>query len=443
MKSRHTLSRYLWIWSAAALVLVWLLLALAAWSSGRHEAKEITDGKLISVARLLLSPQDQWSLDTPDNQAGHRRDYALELAVLRWDNGQLVEDSHGFASALGLQAPPTPGLSSVRLGPDHGSGDWRMYVASSADNHQVAVLVDMEDRHRLNQELATHVVLPVLVVLPLVMLALWWAIRRGLRPLGMLSDQVRTLDTAAGQRLDTSHRYAEFTSTVSAINGMVDALQAQAQRERAFASDVAHELRTPLTSIALGARAARETPTPEALDRLEQDALRAGRILQQLLDLARAQRDHAPALSATPDVCEVASSVIEEHVPLAYERGQELALQAPDHAVHLPVPRTLLELALRNLIDNAIRHTPTDTQIRVDIDHTGTGTVVAVSDDGRRDSGKAAPASDGLGLGLRLVDRLAEHMGARLEIGDAQPPMTTRFALRWPDDGPTPESSPT
>lgn len=438
MTTRSTLSRHLWFWSAAALVLVWLLMAAAAWSTGRHEAREITDGKLISVARLLLEPQDQQSLDTPDNQAVHRRDYAIELAVLRWEGGQLIEDTHGIAAALGLQAPPTPGLSSVTVDPAHGTGQLRMYVAAAPGNRHVAVLVDMEDRHRLNQELGRHVLLPVLVLLPLVMLALWWAVRRGLRPLGQLSDQVQSLDTAAGQRLDPSHRYQEFASTVNAINGMVDALQAQAQRERAFASDIAHELRTPLASIALGARAARETPSAELLDRLEHDALRAGRILQQLLDLARAQRDQATALTAMTDVCEVASSVIEAHVQLAYERGQELALQAPEQAVHLPVPRTLLELALRNLIDNAIRHTPTGTQIRVDVDHTGENTQVAVSDDGRRESGTAVPDSEGLGLGLRLVDRLARHMGARLEQGGAQAPMTTRYALVWPAASDTP-----
>ena len=429
MRTRKSLKHYLLAWSAAALVLVWLLLALAAWSSGRHEAKEITDGKLISVARLLLSPYDQASLDTPGNQAAHRRDYALELAVLRWDKGMLVEDSHGFATALGLRTPPPPGLSSVRLGPAHGSGDWRMYVAAKPDDQRVAVLVDMEDRHRLNLGLTRHVLLPVLVVLPLLMLALWWAIRSGLRPLDRLSEQVQNLDTAAGQRLDATHRHQEFASTVNAINRLVDALQSQAQRERAFASDVAHELRTPLASIALGARAARKAPNAEVLERLEQDALRAGRILQQLLDLARAQRD---ATATATNVCEVASTVIGEHVPLAYGRGQELALQAPDKDVHLPVPRTLLELALRNLVDNAIRHTPSGTQIRIDVHDTGKHIVVAVSDDGRRGNGVPAPATDGLRLGLRLVDRLAQHMGARLERGSAQPPMTTRYALVWP-----------
>ena len=77
MSTRPSLQRHLWGWAAGALVMVWLTLALAAWNSGHHEAREITDGKLVSVARLLLKPHDQASLDTKENQATHRREYAL------------------------------------------------------------------------------------------------------------------------------------------------------------------------------------------------------------------------------------------------------------------------------------------------------------------------------------------------------------------------------
>ena len=113
---------------------------------------------------------------------------------------------------------------------------------------------------------------------------------RGLRPLDRLSSDVAALDGLAGQRLDTAHRFREFSSTVSAINSLVDSLQARARRERGFASDVAHELRTPLAALTLQAGAARHDPSPERLAQLEATALRAGHILAQLLDLARAQR---------------------------------------------------------------------------------------------------------------------------------------------------------
>lgn len=430
---RPSLQWHLWAWAAGALVMVWLTLAAAAWNSGHHEAREITDGKLVSVARLLLAPGDQPSLNTPDNHAMHRLEYALELAVLRWQGGRLVEDTHGFAEALGFAAPPPTGLSSVRMAHGPGVGEWRMYVMADAVGDRVAVLVDLEDRQRLGADLAGHVALSVLLVLPLVMLVLWWAIRRGLRPLSRLSEDVARLDAGGGQRLDAGHRFREFASTVEAINHLVDSLQAQARRERAFASDVAHELRTPLASLVLGAAAARQAPTPEALVRVEQDALRAGRILQQLLDLARAQRDMALDAGEGADLGALAATVAEAHVRQAYERDHELSLQRPDEPIALPVSATLLELALRNLVDNAIRHTPRGTQVRIEVWSDAASTGVSVSDDGLRPGAfSGIPSSDGLGLGLRLVERVAARMGARLETGAAQAPMTTRYALVWP-----------
>ena len=434
--TQPSLQRYLWAWAAGALVMVWLTLAAAAWNSGRHEAREITDGKLISVARLLLAPQDQSSLDTPENRASHRRDYALELAVLRWDGGQMVEDTHGLAPRLGLRTAPAPGLSSVVASQEPAAGQWRMYVASDGQGGSVAVLVHMSERDHLSLELAEHVVLPVLLILPVRMLVLWLAVRRGLRPLARLSSDVAALDTHEGQRLDNDHRFREFASTVEAINHLVDSLQAQVMRERAFASDVAHELRTPLASLALGAAQARRAPTPEALAGIEQDAMRAGRILQQLLDLARAERAMPDAGEGT-DLGVLAATVAEDHVQPAYERGQELSLRRPDRPVPLPVSSTLLALALRNLVDNAIRHTPRGTQVQIDVWSDAESTGVAVSDDGQRMGAPGTrPAPDGLGLGLRLVGRAAARMGARLETGAAQAPMTTRYALVWPASAP-------
>lgn len=432
MRPLPSLRGYLWAWAAGALVIVWLTLAAAAWNSGRHEAREITDGKLVSVARLLLAPHDQASLDTPENRASDRRDYAVELVVLRWQDGQLVEDSHGLATALSLQQPPETGFRSVRLADGSGQAEWRLYSATDGQGGHAAVLVDMAERNELGDDLAEHVVLPVLLVLPVVMLSLWLAIRRGLRPLSRLSTEVSQLDTAAGRRLDPDRRFREFASSVAAINHLVDSLQEQARRERAFASDVAHELRTPLASLALGASAARQDPDPQALQRLENDALRAGRILQQLLDLARVERDAQPGASVQVELGSLAASVVEDHAPRAYEEEHELALARPETAVTVTTAPMLAELALRNLVDNAIRHTPAGTQILVEVWSDASSAGVAVSDDGRRTGAGMRPASDGLGLGLRLVARMAEQMEARLVEGDAVAPMTTRFALVWP-----------
>jgi two-component system sensor histidine kinase QseC len=93
----------------------------------------------------------------------------------------------------------------------------------------------------------------------------------------------------------------------------------------------------------------------------------------------------------------------------------------------------LLELALRNLIENALRHTPVDTQVVVEVWQSASEAGVSVSDDGQRaDAPAAAHSASGLGLGLRLVQRIAEQLGATLQRDTGEAPMTTRFTLRWP-----------
>jgi len=313
---------------------------------------------------------------------------------------------------------------------------WRVYAAPGQDEHAadfVAVLMDLDHRVDLGRDMALKLARPALLVLPLVALLLWWALRRGLNPLVRLSRDVAALDGLGGQRLDTAHRFHEFSSTVRAINTLVDSLQMQARREREFASDVAHELRTPLTALSLQASAAQHEPTPERLAQLEASALRAGHILSQLLELARAQRDGS-GREAWKDVAlgDVAADLIASHAQEGFESGHELSLEQPEAPVVLHVQPMLLELALRNLIENALRHTPADTQVVVEVWQSASEAGVSVSDDGQRaDAPAAAHSASGLGLGLRLVQRIAEQLGATLQRDTGEAPMTTRFTLRW------------
>ncbi len=442
VRAQRELWRHLWNWTLGALLVVWLTLVAVAWYTGHHEAEEITDGQLVAVARLWLAAEPG-VMSAPREPLDRRRvkAYVQDLAVLQWVGDRLVTDTHGLADGLGLSAAPPLGLSELNRHGAGGSRYWRVYVAERTDpvdhgqTRRVAVLMDMAQRYDLGKDVAEHVARPALLVLPLIALVLWWTIRRGLRPLERLSREVAALDTAHGQRLDDRQRFREFSSTVTAINTLVDTLQTRAQREREFASDVAHELRTPLSAIALQARAAQADPTPEHLQRLEQEALRAGRILTQLLDLARAQRNSGDSEPVAIALGEVAADLIAAHAQQAHDSGHELSLVQPDAPVTVRVTPMLLELALRNLIANALRHTPPGTQVAVEVWQDAHGCGVSVSDDGQRAGAPvvSAAATHGLGLGLRLVERMAEQMGGQLVRDTGQPPMTTRFTLRWSD----------
>jgi two-component system sensor histidine kinase QseC len=446
-----TLWRYLWGWVIGALVVVWSTMFAVAWYTGHHEAGEVADGQLVSVARLWLASAPQRLRPAPEPIAPDRvKAYVQDMAVLHWVGGRLRSDTHGLAAGLGLtSALPAPGLSDTTLQTQAGPAPWRMYVAVREGAHgeeRVAVLMDMAHRIDLGQDMALHLARPAMLVLPLVALLLWWALRTGLRPLDRLSLEVAALDSLAGQRLDERHRFREFSSIVRAINTLVDSLKTRARREREFASDVAHELRTPLTAIALQARAARDDASVERLEGLERESLRAGHILAQLLDLARAQQSDSNANGAGAGgpaqvaLGDLAARLISDHAQLAYDRRQELSLVQPQAPVSVDGPPMLVELALRNLIENALRHTRAGTQVAVTVWREADAVGVSVSDDGQRRDAQpglaagALPSSDttGLGLGLRLVERIAQQLGAQLLRDEAEAPMTTRFTLRWP-----------
>ena len=439
-RERPALWRHLWSWTFGAVLVVWITLVAVAWSTGFREARKFIDGQLVATAQLWLATAPTAKPVPPPKPVGVDDEYIPDLAVLAWTDGVLDTDTHRLAGGIELDRLKQPGLTDVTYINGNGPHDWRAYVVEQAQGdrvRRVSVMVDKRERSALGLDLAEHVALPALLLLPLVALVLWWTIRRGLRPLERLSNEVAELDSAAGQRLDAAHRHREFVSTVSAINALVDSLQAQAERERAFASDVAHELRTPLAAIALQASVAQHEPTPDRLAQLEHEALRAGRILSQLLDLARAQRHGGPGEAGHPpaalDLAEVAAQLVAEHAPHGHASGHELSLLPSAEPVWVHAAPMLLELALRNLIANALRHTPPNTQIVVAVWRSSDAQGVSVSDDGQR-LGAALPgvSSDGLGLGLRLVERLAEQMGARLERSAGTPPMTTCFSLRWP-----------
>ena len=458
----RSLWRYLWAWALGAVVALWMLLAGLAYSTGYHEAEEISDGLLVSAAQLLLSqPLTQPLLvpGTPNPPTVHQAElpaalsqhppnaYAPEFHVVIWQGDRLVWDSHGVHAQL----PPRLALGHQTLGLtlQGVSQDWRVYVAESTEAtavRRVAVFMDPARREALAADISEHILLPALVFLPLVALMLASAIRRGLLPLQRLSGKIEALDVDAGQTLVPQQPYRELGVTVQSINALVLRLQAQIGRERSFAADVAHELRTPLTALVLQARRARKgsgaAEQDQALQAVEQGALRAGRILSQLLDLARAQ-SLTGDVSEQVDLCALALRVVSEHAALAHELGQDIALEAPDSMV-LPGQSTLLELALRNLVDNALRHNPAGTYVEVRVARDAAGQVtLSVSDDGGDVSAVRTPGSDtapdtgtssnvGLGIGLTLVERIAQSQGAQLVRDGGAAPFGKRFALVWP-----------
>lgn len=219
-------------------------------------------------------------------------------------------------------------------------------------------------------------------------------------------------------RLPEQAMPSEIAPLVHAVNQALDRLQAGFRAQRDFTADMAHELRTPLAIVR--ARVDSLDPGP-VRDQLRADLVNMTRTVNQVLDIAELE-SFIVATDARADLREVCAEAVAFMAPLAVDRGQTISLSGAEEPVWVHGHAEALFRAVRNLIENAIRHTPPGVSIEVEV---GAAGAVRVLDDGpgvppgdresifrrfwRRDRGKA----DSRGLGLAIVARVAEaHDGS-------------------------------
>ena len=273
---------------------------------------------------------------------------------------------------------------------------------------------------------------------------------RALRPLtrltGAAAEVARTRDPAVTlPEPDGEDEVVELTRSFNEMLSELAAARSEREtalrRQREFVADASHELRTPLTSVLanlefLEASDALEAggPEKEGLESALRSSLRMGRLVTDLQILARADTG-SPEVREEFDLAEVARAATDEVRPLA--DGHSIALTGNG-----PVPvegvRDDVHRAILNLVENAIRHTPSGTEVTVEtgLDSATSRAFVTVSDDGPgipdelksrvfdrfvRDSGAAdRTAGASTGLGLSIVSAIARQHGGEATIGDSE-----------------------
>jgi two-component system sensor histidine kinase QseC len=271
---------------------------------------------------------------------------------------------------------------------------------------------------------------PLLLALPALGVLLWLAIRGGLRPLLALRGEVAQRAPDNLVPIDGGHAPREVLPLIDQLNRLFQRIRQSLERERRFTADAAHELRTPVAAVKAQAQVARiaagDDARNHALDQVVSGADRAGRLVDQLLTLARLDAVDAGRL-APHSLRPLAAQVLAEVAPDAVGRGVQVELaDGPDARVRCEPG--LVAVLLRNLLDNAVKHAGTR-RVRVAVEVSKERVVLSVSDEG---SGilpherekvlqrfyRLQPAGEGgSGLGLSIVARIAELHGAKLTLG--------------------------
>lgn len=337
-------------------------------------------------------------------------------------------------SALGSEddrffAVPRPDGGVPWYGYATSKGTYRILVAQG-DLHD-DTLADSVIRELVNFSLVTAV--PLLV---LTLIVAMWTLNRAFRELDRVAEQAHAIQPdSSGGRLSPDGLPDEIRPLVAAVNDALARLGRAYDVERRFTTDAAHELRTPVA--VLTARIDTMPPGPLKSE-LASDATRLSRLVSQMLDVARLDAAPLP-MDASVDLVALAREALAALGPLAVRQHRTLQLAAPSTPVKVAGNANALQLALTNLVENAMLHTPEGTPI--DIEITGEP-AIRVLDRGpgvpeeeramifeRFQRGRAM-TSPGTGLGLAIVDEIAVRHGAEAAV-TPRPGGGSVFSIIW------------
>ncbi len=352
---------------------------------------------------------------------------ARELNRLRHDGGVLKGDvEFSLQAADGQTVFATPGAAATAAAThwigSAQAGPWRLQLAEPRVGDATVL-----------GWLGSELVGSLLLAFPLVLLPLWIAVRRGMRPLNQLADTVARRGALDLSPLGFTPEHDELKPLATAFDELLARLRAQLQRERAFVQDAAHELRTPMAVVAtqahLLAHAGDEAERRQASAALEAALQRAAHLSRQLLTLATLDEGRDAAEEAL-DLSPLVEQALAQAAPRALALGLELSLDAPP-ALPARLDRTAFESVLNNLVDNALRYVPRGGRIAVTLHGDAEALTLRVADDGpgippeQREAAferfwRGAAGSDisGTGLGLAIVRRAALRLGGRIRIED-------------------------
>jgi two-component system sensor histidine kinase TctE len=280
-----------------------------------------------------------------------------------------------------------------------------------------------------SRSVTKHLLLALLLV-GLLLLAL----RRGLAPLLALSEQVRGRTPGSLEPLAGAGVTAELQPLVQSINDYVRRLDEHMSAHSRFIANASHQLRTPLTvlntQVAFGLREPDAADKDDALRAIQQGVRHGVRVVNQLLafSVVEAHRRHSAA--QITNLADTVREVLEAHAAFAQGRDIDLGCDMPPIALVAGEAGMLGQL-VSNLVDNALRYTPTGGTVTATIAQDRAGTTLVVEDNGpgiaveerervfERFYRIHNEVSDGCGLGLAIVREIATAMQARVCLYDA------------------------
>jgi len=388
---------------------------------------------------------------------------AAQMLAVYDDTGGVLAESRRDPD-LDIALPPLDALPDrdallqtvlERDGDDRHRLAWRKVSLPSAE-YIVVVGADLDP---MDEELAfLRGILGYVMPLALALAASggWFLARRSLSPVVAMADRARRIGVEnLSERLPVANPRDELGHLAETFNELLGRLEASLVQQRQFMADASHELRTPVTTtrtaaaVALQQQHRDETEYRDTLKIVEEQAARLSRVVDDLFTLARADSGSYPVRSTPMYLDEVVDEVVRAARVVAATRNVAVESTVVPSAAFTG-DEELIRRMIVNLVDNAVRHTPAASSVRVELDQTDSGFAIAVKDQGagvpteirsqiferffRGDMSRRVVAQDGAGLGLALARWIAKAHGGDVVLARSSPSGST-FVISLPSPG--------
>jgi two-component system sensor histidine kinase QseC len=440
-----------------ALGLGLLISSVMSYIATRHEVAELFDAQLIENTRVLKgfinhpARSEDWV----------RLQLSLQEAVSTTESaGSVLSQHHAYEKKLAVQvwsadaklvvhSPSAPryALATLQAGltvfhDQH--HDWQVYTVWLEQNQHWLVVAERQDiRTELSRNILASVLFGVLFGFAVAVWRLRHQLHLGLAPLRQLGHAIQQRSAHDLTLIQLPHTPAELTPVVNELNLLLHRVDAALVRERRFLADAAHELRTPLAVILLQVQQAIGLPAAQqhaVLCKLLSSVQRNQQVVEQLLLLARLESDHAEFQPTVLRLDEVVREVIAQLLPLAFKRDIDIECDA--EVVYLPAESALMVALVRNVLDNAIRHSPAHSVIAVTLTQNVEYAELCLIDQGggidcsqvgammQRFGQSDRADRGGAGLGLAIAQTITARHSGRLILQNEHDPTGAITGLR-------------
>jgi two-component system sensor histidine kinase QseC len=432
----------------------WLSVTLVTYAVVSHRINDLFNAELAQDARVL-SYLARTGLAEHTPRRGITADalptrHPELLAFQVWSDSRLVLQSAGTP---GFPGPGNDGFRDV----EQDGQTWHVYTQiDAADGLGIVVAEPTSLRDQLTAEFVRDSIYPLLLATPLLAVLIWFGVGRGLAPMAKVERQVDQRSPEFLQPVSTDDVPEELLPLIDRLNALLERLQEALETERRFTSDAAHEIRTPLAAVRTHAQVAMRAPDDDtrqtALSEIISGVDRTVHLVEQLLTLARLDRQAMEQGFEAVDLGGLVRDIAATILPHARERGIDLQVDIRGSGT-VRGNRVALQTLVRNLLDNAVRYSPTEGTVSVNVHALPSGEIqLAIEDSGPgipvelrqrvfdRFYRAAPSGTSGCGLGLSICDRIADLHRARIEFATSSDLNGLHAAIRFIPLAATPET---